>query len=130
MEKLERIEDIIKTKYYDVPYISNLKELIYSSAEKFKKHYAFKLKNSSGKIYGITYEKFAKDVEALGNSLIKLGQTGKSIAIIGKNSYQWIVSYLAASIVGIVVPIDKELFSEDILNFLKISECSCLISDR
>lgn len=130
MKKQRKFEDILKTKYYVIPHISDLRDLIYYSAEKFKNKDAFKLKNSTGKIYGITYEQFAKDVESFGNSLIELGQEGKSIAVIGKNSYKWIVSYIASSVVGIIVPIDKELFPEDIINFLKISECSCLIGER
>ena len=54
-------------------------------------------------------EEFKNDVVHLGTSLIKQGFLNKRIAVIGKNSYKWCVSYLAATIVGIVVPIDKEL---------------------
>ena len=42
----------------------------------------------------------------------------QKICVIGKNSYKWAVSYIAASIVGIVVPIDKELHSDDVINFI------------
>ena len=50
--------------------------------------------------------------------------------IIGKNSYEWAVSYLAASIVGVVVPIDKELHTDDVINFMNISEAEAILGDE
>lgn len=130
MKYVENISEILKTKYYEIENINDLKDLLYNSAKKFKNKLAFKFKNEDGKVIGITYGKFAEDVESLGNYLISLGFDKKAIGIIGKNSYKWIVSYFAAACIGIVVPIDKELFSSDIINFLNVSECSCLIGDR
>lgn len=127
---MERIEDILKTKYYNIPYIKDIRDLLYQSAKKFKNKYAFKLKNESNKIYGVTYNKFKNDVESLGTSLIELGLANKSIAVIGKNSYSWIMSYIASSIVGVVVPIDKELLYDDVVNFINVSECSAVIGDQ
>ena len=51
----------------------------------------------------------------------------KKICVIGKNSYKWCVSYLAASIVGIVVPLDKELPANEIENLLNRSKAGCII---
>ncbi|MBO6243702.1 MAG: AMP-binding protein, partial [Clostridia bacterium] len=53
----------------------------------------------------------------------------KRIAVIGKNSYKWCVSYLAASIVGVVVPIDKELHKDDVINFMNVSKTVCILGD-
>lgn len=36
---------------------------------------------------------------------------------------------MAASIVGIVVPIDKELHSDDVINFMNVSETVCILGD-
>ena len=36
---------------------------------------------------------------------------------------------MAASIVGIVVPIDKELHCEDVINFMNVSETICILGD-
>ena len=76
-----------------------------------------------------TYEEFKNDVVYLGTDLIKRGFLNKKIAVIRKNSYKWCVSYLAASIVGIVVPIDKELHSDDVINFMNVSETACILGD-
>ena len=127
---MERKKDILKTKYFKVHTVTDLKDLLYKSAEKHKNNIAFKLKNKDGKIYNVKYIEFKNHVEALGTSLIDLKLSNKSIALIGKNSYSWITSYLAASIIGTVVPIDKELHVDDIINFINISESKAIIGDE
>lgn len=123
-------KDILKTKYLTVHHIDNLRDLVYQSANLYKNNSAFKLKNNSGEIYGIKYIDFKNDVEALGTSLIDLGLTNQAISLIGKNSYSWIISYIASSVVGTVVPIDKELHSDDIINFINISNSKAVICDE
>ena len=97
--------------------------------KKLKNSNAFKLKDKTGKIYGVKYTEFKDNVRALGTSLIDLGLSNKKIVIIGKNSYSWISSYFASAIVGIAVPIDKELHPDDVINFLNISETAIILGD-
>lgn len=126
---MERKEDILKTKYFKVHNVTDLKDLLYKSAERYKNRTAFRLKDKSGKIYGVKYIEFKNHVKSLGTALLDLGLKDKSVAVIGKNSYSWISSYLAASIIGTVVPIDKELHVDDITNFINISEAKAVIGD-
>ncbi len=126
---MERKEDILKTKYFKVHTVTDLKDLLYKSSEMYKNRTAFKLKDKSGKIYDVKYAEFKDYVEALGTSLIELGLNNEKISLIGKNSYNWISSYFASSIIGTVVPIDKELHVDDIINFINISESKALIGD-
>ena len=119
----------LKKKYHKTDDVTNFKELLYRGASLFKDRTAFKLKNKDKEIYSVTYEKLKNDVIALGTFLISKGLTGKRICVIGKNSYKWAISYLASSIVGIVVPIDKELHSEDVVNFMNVSEASVILGD-
>lgn len=127
---MERKQDILKTKYFKVHTVTDLKDLLYQSAKRYKNRTAFKLKDKSGKIFDVKYTRFKDDVESLGTSLINLGLTNKPIAIIGKNSYSWISSYFAAAIIGTAVPIDKELHVDDIINFINISETKAVIGDE
>ena len=83
---------------------------------------AFKLKDENGKIINKTYNEFKNDVQNLSTKLIDMGLKDKRIAIMGKNSYFWAVSYLAVAIVGIVVPIDKEASNENVKEFLNIMQ--------
>lgn len=124
------ISEQLKNKYHKTEEVTNFKEMLYRSADIYRSRTAFKKKNSDGKVISITYEEFKNDVVYLGTSLIKNGFLNKKIAVIGKNSYNWCVSYLAASIVGIVVPIDKELHTDDVINFMNVSEAVCILGDN
>ena len=127
---MERKEDILKTKYFNVHLVTDLKDLLYKSANMYKNRTAFRLKNKDGKIYNVSYLDFKNDVNSFGTSLIDLGLKNKPIAIIGKNGYSWITAYFACAITGIVVPIDKELHIDDMINFINISEAKAVICDK
>lgn len=127
-EKLTIAQEL-KKKYHKTEEVTNFKDMLYRSSSIYKTRTAFKLKDSNNNIYNVTYEQFKNDVVYLGTSLIKQGFSNKRIAVIGKNSYKWCVSYLAASIVGIVVPIDKELHTDDVINFMNVSESVCILGD-
>ena len=129
MKKELTIADKLRKKYHKCDEITNFKDMLERSGEIFKTRTAFKLKDEKGNIYNKTYEELKKDVTSLGTSLIEKGLLNKKIAIIGKNSYKWAISYLSASIVGVVVPIDKELHSDDVINFLNVSESDCILGD-
>lgn len=123
------IAEQLKKKYHKTEEVTNFKEMLYRSADIYRSRTAFKIKNEEGNIISITYEQFKNDIVALGTSLIEKGFLNKRISVIGKNSYPWCVSYLAASIVGIVVPIDKELHTDDVINFMNVSQTVCLLGD-
>lgn len=125
-----KIADKLKEKYHKCDEITNFKDLLDRSEEIFKTRTAFKLKDRNGNIYNKTYEELKKEVVLLGTSLIEKELLNKKIAVIGKNSYKWSISYLAGAIVGIVVPIDKELHSDDVINFMNVSECECILGDN
>ena len=124
------IAEQLKQKYHKCEEVTNFKEMIERFTEIYKTRIAFKLKNKNGEIYSKTYEEVKDDIFALGTELIESGLQNKRIAVIGKNSYKWAISYLAATIVGVVVPIDKELHSDDVINFMNVSECECILGDR
>ncbi len=129
MSKELTIADKLRKKYHKCEEVTNFKEMLDRSAIIFKTRTAFKLKDNEGKIYNKTYEELKNEVTELGTSLIEKGFLNKRIAVIGKNSYKWGISYLAASIVGIVVPIDKELHSDDVINFMNVSKTECILGD-
>ena len=81
----------------------------------------------SGPYKAVTYREFADDVASLGAQLVEMGMSGKRIAVIGDNCYQWAVSYFAVLFgVGVVVPLDKELRTDEIENLLKAAECEAV----
>ena len=128
-EKLP-VSEQLKKKYHKTEEVTNFKEMLYRSADIYRSRTAFKLKDENGAIISVTYEQFKNDIIYLGTSLITKGFLNKKIAVIGKNSYQWCVAYLAATIVGVVVPIDKELHTDDVINFMNVSKSACILGDN
>ena len=56
-------------------------------------------------------------VKYLATYLINHGYSDKKIAVMGKNSYNWLLTYFAVvSFVGIIIPIDKELTLTEVNN--------------
>jgi len=60
-----------------------------------------------------------------------MGLKGKKIAVIGENSYPWVVTYLATvNGTGVVVPLDKELPAKEISHLLERADVACVIYDK
>lgn len=130
MSNNKSIAEKLQKKYHKTEPITNFKDLLYRAEHIYKSRTAFKLKDKDNNIYEVTYEQFKNDIVSLGTSLIEKGLLNKKICVIGKNSYKWAVSYLAASIVGVVVPIDKELHSDDVINFMNVASAKCILGDN
>ena len=75
-----------------------------------------------------TYADTANDIKCLATYLCAMGLEGKHIALVGKNSYLWMVSYLAITAgCGVVVPLDRELRADEISDLLLASDCSAVL---
>lgn len=118
-----------KDVFYDFRYINDLKDMLNSSAELFANDNAYLVKDVPGGEYRpILYKEMKQDVDALGTRLIDLGLKGKKIAVIGENSYRWVVSYLGITNgTGVVVPLDRELPPKEIANLMKRADVSAII---
>jgi len=116
---------------YEVPQVKNFKELIDNSVNLYPLEPAFKLRDENGEIFDVTYTAFKDDIYALGTAITDMGWLGKQTAIMGQNSYNWVTTYLAVQIGGgAVVPIDKELYFDDINNILTVSETDIFFLDK
>ncbi|MEE0866501.1 MAG: AMP-binding protein [Clostridia bacterium] len=124
------VAEQLKKKYHKTEEVTNFKDMLYRSGDIYRSRTAFKVKDENGNIKSVTYEEFKNDIVYVGTCLLEKGFENKRIAVIGKNSYKWCVSYLAASIVGIVVPLDKELHTDDIINFMNVSQTACILGDK
>lgn len=79
----------------------------------------------------LTYKQVFDKVTTLAKWLIENGiKKGDKVAVSGKNSPEWGVSYLAVTFAsGIVVPIDNGLHEPDVCNILKRSEPKIALVD-
>lgn len=111
--------------------VRNFREILYNSAIQFPDNIAFIWKDSEGKEERVTYRQLKNDAEALAKALVNRGCKGKKIALCGKNSYEWCLCYLAVtSFVGVIVPLDKDLSSDELMNVLRFAECDAFVGDR
>ena len=115
--------------YFKTYEIEDLKDMLIKTTDRNKKSLAFRVKEKTGIIVKKTYQDFKLDVEALATRLIDMGLKNKRIAVMGKNSYAWAVSYLAATIIGIVVPVDKESSNQNVKDFLNTSKSEAMLAD-
>ena len=114
----------------EIKELNSLKDIINIKFDMFGEKTAFLEKNPETREFEkIPYSKVKKDINALGTIMLKkLNLKDEKIAVIGENSYRWYVSYMAAVCgVGIVVPLDKELPANEILNLLERAESKCII---
>lgn len=119
--------------YPNAKKVSSFREIVDESAKRFKDKNAFIIKEKiekNPKYKYITYAKLKDDVDNFGQGLISEGLEGKRIAIIGKNSYEWGLTYLTIlSSVGISVPLDKGLRQDEIESLLIRSKADCIVFD-
>lgn len=76
----------------------------------------------------VSFSDFYSDVSRLSAAFFRLGLSGKRIALIGENSYEWIVSYFSVVCIGsAVVPVDKEIPEDELASVFKRSGCVAVI---
>ena len=124
-----------KNKLREVPRFKNIKEIIYNSVKLYPNNIAFKIKTKKDEkeveYKEITYKEFLEDINALGTALLDIGLGDKRIAIIGKNSYQWALTYVTNLLGNMVsVPLDKGLQIGELELSLIRSQADAIIFDE
>ncbi len=115
---------------YDVRPVSTIRELIETSAAKFGDRTAFVVKRNSENVE-ITYKEVLENVKALATFFNSEGLKGCKIAVIGKNSYEWSLTYLAAVCgTGVIVPVDKDLKAPEIKNIISLSGAQAVMCSK
>ena len=118
-------------KLYDADKFDTIREYINSAIKKFPDNNAFILKNKyNGEVHytNISYTRFGEELKALGTALINLGLENKRIAIIGKNRYEWVLSFVSILCgVGVTVPLDKGLPEQEIIMSLERAKADAVI---
>lgn len=107
---------------------TDLKDMIYKNSEEFAQTEIIQFEKNGSRI-AITYKKLREDIDSLGTYFYSVGLDGeKNIALVGENSYEWIVAYFAAVLGGnLIVPLDKELTDEELENLIKSGDCEIIV---
>ncbi len=118
-----------KDALYPVRSVTDMKDLINSSAELFGDATAYLKKNTpGGKFMPVSYKQLKADIDAFGTALIDLGLKGKHIGVIGETRYEWIVAHQGiVNGTGVVVPLDKELPLSELENLCRRAHLSAVV---
>ncbi len=118
-----------KEKKYEIFKANTIKELLLNTMNKVPDEIAFALKRDD-KIVNITYKELKDDVINLASAIDKRGFENKKIMIIGKNSYEYCITYFALLFMGaIAVPIDAGLTEIEIENSINRAEPYAIFCD-
>ena len=124
-----------KRKVYESRKVKDFRELVEYSTTHYADNIAYKYKKdyTAKNIEYIekTYKQTGEDIKALSTSLLEKGLEGKRILLVGDNSYEWCISYLAITCGNmIVVPIDKALPDIEMQRLIIRSEAEAIICDK
>lgn len=113
---------------FDVPRIQTIQEMVLASTKKFSTKIALEDLNPTP-INKATYRELLEYILKFGSALRKAGMKERShIAIIGENRVQWSISFLTGMCFNyVLVPIDKNLTNNEIMNILHESDAEAII---
>ncbi len=116
---------------YDIDF-QNIKEILDFTVEHYADKTAFIYKSKDRKSQTeISFRKFREDIDTIGALLLSKGLKGKRIVVIGPNSYAWMAAYYAVVVnVGVVVPLDRGLPEDEIVNSLTKCKADAIIYDE
>ncbi len=126
MKKCKRLHQA--TRY------ENTKDMIEKVVSLYPDKNAFIVKHKNGKevtYENITYSRFKEEINAFGTGLLEMGLKDKRIAIIGKNRYEWGLTYVTILSGGAVaVPLDKGLPPNEIEQLLERSKAEIVVFEK
>ena len=111
---------------YEMPDVCTLRELVKNGREKGEFVTAFYRGRNNDQ--PITFGDCSRIIERLGTYLLSQGLHSDHIAIIGENSTEWVLSFLAVTNSGnTAVPIDRGLPNEDLAELVLHSDCRAIL---
>jgi len=117
-----------KLQLFEVPQIESIQDMLLKSADRYSNKIALEdLTNYP--IPRANYSELKNFVMKFGYSLQKLGLKPRDhIAVIGENRVQWAIAFLTSMMFDyVIVPVDRNLTHNDILNIIHESDSTVLI---
>ena len=107
--------------------VKNLRDMMVESAEQFGDKDAYVYKEGKEEVH-LSYNQIKEWCEQVGTALNALEIAGKHIAVIGETSAKITATYIGTiASGGVIVPLDKEVSPEQLVNFLNRAECEAIV---
>lgn len=101
---------------------------LYDIAGRYAKRPAVTSYTRRGEERTFTYEEMVHHAMAFGQSLIEAGFGGQHVAIVGENSYEWLIAYLGAIVSGsVAVCIDVEQSDDTIQSMIREADAKLMV---
>ncbi len=108
---------------YKVDYYERFCDLVDNLGERYGNAPAISWYTRKQEKKGVSYQKLSEDVKNLQEKLVDMELVGKHIAIVGENSYEWILTCLAVNYCGgVAVFVDTEQSDETIIQMLTTAD--------
>lgn len=115
---------------YPVEPLHSLRQFVEQPAQNTPDKVCYRFRRGKT-VEAVTCRKFYEDVRALGNDLIRHRIRNQHIAIIGENSYQWIVTFLAIVTTGnVAVLIPKDSSDTEVSTMLFQTDTRIIIYSK
>ena len=96
-----------------------------------KPAYRYRVKPHDKEAVVVNYETLRHHIRSLTTELLARDYKGKHIALIGKHSYPWIVTYYSVLCAdAVLVPLDRDWSAEDLADTVKNGDCALVIADE
>ena len=111
---------------------TNMRELVEWAGENYAENTAYSFRRTAkSEITRIKFSSLRNDVRSLACELAAMGCAGKHCAIIGKFSYDWVLTYYSVlALGGVLVPLDPEWQKEDLADTVAKANVSFLFCDE
>ncbi|MGN1095389.1 MAG: AMP-dependent synthetase/ligase [Eubacteriales bacterium] len=112
---------------YDIRDIVSIRDIVEGSFSEYPDNTAFLWHTKEG-IKEVNFSQVHEDILSLASYFASVGLENKKIGLIGKNSYNWALTYLTVTAgVGIIVPFDKELKEDELKYLVSDSEITAIV---
>ena len=111
--------------FYDTPHLSSVADMLERQADDMPYDAAFRYRKGRDNIETKTYAEVFREVKKAASWIDRNYGKGNHIAIIGENSYEWLIAFFATLGSGnVAVPIDKELPASEVAWLINKAEVS------
>ena len=111
---------------------TDVRNLVEWAAETYptRNAYSYRIKPTDKDVQTVTFPQLRDDVRALASKLLKMGVEGKHCVLIGKFSYEWVLTYFSVlSAGGVLVPLDRDWTENDLCETAVRADISFLFCD-
>ena len=109
------------------PLFNSMHDIVFYAADSYGDNVLYKYYVGK-EIREVSFNRYRDWFVGMGTALFNSNLNGKRFAIIGESKPEWMCAYLSVmSAGGVIVPLDKELFAEQICSFVEYAECDGVI---